>query len=219
LAVHPQLTVLDSPAITALFTVIRDKNTTSREFARHADRLMRILAEEGLARLSGVKEVTVETPCGEYHGLKTPPPDQIAVVSIVRAGDTLLEAVRKSYNGVSVGKILIQRDELDPKKRPKLFYSKLPPGIKDKHVILVDPMLATGGSAIKAIEVLAAAGVPPEQILFLNVVSCPEGLAALAAAYPQVRVVTAAVDDKLNDSKYIVPGLGDYGDRYYGTDQ
>jgi uracil phosphoribosyltransferase len=106
----------------------------------------------------------------------------------------LCEAVRQIIPGCAVGKILIQRDEEDPEKRPKLFYSKLPPNISQMTVILVDPMLATGGSAIMAIEVLHQAGVREESVQFLNVVCAPEGLKALALRYPNVQVVTAAVD-------------------------
>ncbi len=102
---------------------------------------------------------------------------------------------------------------------PQLFYVKLPADIANRTVLLVDPMLATGQSASLAIRELAARGVPEERILFLNVVACPEGLAVLAARHPAVRVVTAAVDEGLNAQKYIVPGLGDFGDRYFGTEE
>ena len=119
--------------------------------------------------------------------------------------------------GMKVGKILIQRDESTEEKVARLIYSKLPGDIADLRVLLVDPMLATGGSALKAIEVLEAAGVKQENIVFLNVVSCPEGLARLQKEAPGVFVITAEVDEKLNEEKYIVPGLGDFGDRYYST--
>ena len=136
----------------------------------------------------------------------------------MRSGDILLEAVRKVALGIAVGKILIQRDEEDPEKRAKLFYSKLPKDIASRQVLVVDPMVATGGSVIRAIKVLIDAGVPEANITFLNVVSCPEGLRALYAAYPSIRTITAALDEKLNEDKYIVPGLGDFGDRYYSTE-
>jgi uracil phosphoribosyltransferase len=113
-----------------------------------------------------------------------------------------------------VGKILIQRDESTAE--PVLFYSKLPP-LGKKTVVLLDPMLATGGSAICAVQVLIDKGAAEEDIVFLNVLCCPEGLAALFKAYPKIRMVTASVDEKLNEKKYIIPGLGDYGDRFFGT--
>ena len=176
---------------------------------------MSILAEEGLARLSCVVPTTVETPCGTFEGLTPPPSTSVRAVDIVRSGGILLEAVRKVMPDSKTAKILIQRDE--ETALPKLFYSKLPPNIASLNVVLCDPMLATGGSAITAIEVLKKAGVAEESILFINVVSCPEGLRALAEKAPGVRIVTAAVDEGLNEVKFIVPGLGDYGDRYYGT--
>jgi uracil phosphoribosyltransferase len=215
---HPNAMLVDSRAIRLLFTRIRDASTPPPAFAAHADRLMDVLALEGLALLPDTRPVTVATPCGPYEGLEAPPASSLAVVSIVRAGDSLLEAVRRAAPGVCVGKILIQRDEADALKRPRLLYVKLPRDIASKRaVLLVDPMLATGGSAAMAVGELVRAGVAPERIVFLNVVACPEGLAAMAAAWPSVRVVTAAVDARLNEHKYIVPGLGDFGDRYFGT--
>jgi uracil phosphoribosyltransferase len=214
----PNTTVLESPAITMLFTSIRDKDAPVARYINDADRLMRILAEEGLARVAGVKKVTVQTPCGVYEGLQPVPEAEMCAVSIVRSGDILLEAVRGAAPNIKVGKILCQRDEHHPDKIAKLYYSKFPQDIATlRTVILVDPMLATGGSAILAIKTLLDAGVKEERIMFLNVVSCPEGLDALAVAFPKIQIVTAAVDSHLNEHKYIVPGLGDFGDRYYST--
>jgi uracil phosphoribosyltransferase len=113
------------------------------------------------------------------------------------------------------GKILIQRDEATA--QPKLYYSKLPPDVATRNILLCDPMLATGGSAKCALQVLVDAGVPPARIIFINVVSCPEGIELLHAAFPEVTIVTGEIDPILDEHKYIVPGLGDYGDRYYGT--
>jgi uracil phosphoribosyltransferase len=161
--------------------------------------------------------VTVDTPCGKYKGLQSIPYREMCAVSVMRSGDILLEAVRLVAPGIAVGKILVQRDESHPDKIPILYYSKLPEEISQMQVLLVDPMLATGGSAKMSIDVLVAAGAREENITFLNVVSCPEGLTALNKAYPRVRVITTAVDDKLDGHKYIVPGVGDFGDRYYRT--
>jgi uracil phosphoribosyltransferase len=257
LARHPNLHVIpQSRALHGLFTTLRAAATPPALFAPAADRLMRLLAEEGLAHVPGAAPATVATPCGSYEGLQLPPSSELAIVSIVRAGDSLQSAVWRVAPGAALGKVLIQRDESLPGKPPRLFYVKLPPAIEQRRVLLVDPMLATGQSAIMAIGELLARGVPEESIVragapcapwalaaapppppsysappltpasstphpraqtFLNVVSCPEGLAALFAAHPRVRVVTAAVDEGLNSAKYIVPGLGDFGDRYNGT--
>lgn len=215
---HPRLVLVDSRAVRALFTVIRDAATSHVDFVAHADRLMRLLAEEGLAELPGARPKTVATPCGAYAGLELAPARSVAAVSIVRAGDTLLEAVRRVAPAVAVGKILIQRDEAAADKAPRLTYVKLPPDIAARAaVLLVDPMLATGQSAAAAIDVLLRSGVEEERIVFLNVVASPEGLRLLGARFPRVKVVTAAVDTCLDERLYIVPGLGDFGDRYHGT--
>ena len=158
------------------------------------------------------EKVSVTTPCGRYEGIKPYPPERCCAVSIVRSGDILLEAVRQVAMGIGVGKILIQRDEETAK--PKLFYSKLPKDIAERKVLLVDPMLATGGSAITAMRVLVDAGVKQENTVFLNTVAAPEGIRALVAEFPKLRILTAAIDECLNEKSYIVPGLGDFGDRY-----
>mmetsp|Transcript_3525 Transcript_3525/g.8922 ORF Transcript_3525/g.8922 Transcript_3525/m.8922 type:complete len:217 (+) Transcript_3525:48-698(+) len=207
--------VVQSSALQHLFTVIRDEDTPHPVFAEHARRLTRILAEEGIAQLPKTRR-TVMTPCGEYAGVDLPDPSSVCAVSIVRAGDALLEAVRDVWPSLAVGKILIQRDE--ETATPDLYYCKLPPRIENKFVLLLDPMLATGGSANLAIRKLTAAGVNPNRIVFLNVVCCPEGIQAVQRAHPEVKIVTCAIDDGLDERKYIVPGLGDFGDRYFGTD-
>jgi len=208
--------MVTSSALPYLFAKIRSEETSNMDFSFYADRLMRILAEEGIARLAP-KEVVVKTPTGDSFIGADVDASHMCAVSIVRAGDSLLGAVRACEPGISVGKILIQRDESTEDKRPVIYYSKLPKSIGEMDVLLVDPMLATGGSAKMAIKNLVEAGCSPTRIMFLNVVACPEGLQALLEAYPDVRVVTAAVDEKLNADKYICPGLGDYGDRYFGT--
>lgn len=207
--------VLSSPAISLLMSIIRDKKTCQVDYVRAADRLMAILAEEGIARLPSVKPQAIETPCGPCNGLTVPDGHTICAVDIVRSGGILLEAVRKVLPDLKTAKILIQRDE--ETALPKLYYSKLPDGIEKLNVVLCDPMLATGGSALTAIEVLKKVDVKEENILFINVVSCPEGLKALAQKAPGVRILTCALDSHLNEVKFIVPGLGDFGDRYYGT--
>jgi len=216
---HPNAIVLESRALRLLFTKLRNRETPVRDFAYFGNRLMAILSEEALAYLPATQEVTVTTPCGKYDGLESPIESDLAAVSIVRAGDSLLRAIRKVVPGIAVGKVLIQRDETTKEKVPILIYEKLPKLLAEKQsVLLVDPMLATGGSACKAIDELVKAGVDPTRIVFVNVVCCPEGLRRMAAEWPQVRIITAAVDEKLNSDKYIVPGLGDFGDRYFGTE-
>uniref|UniRef100_H3G6M2 Phosphoribosyltransferase domain-containing protein n=1 Tax=Phytophthora ramorum TaxID=164328 RepID=H3G6M2_PHYRM len=232
---YPNLSVLRYRALAPLQIKLRDEKTTPTEFKFYADRLMRILAEEGLAACANKTE-TVVTPTGDsFTGLV--PAEKICAVSIIRAGDSLLQSIIACDPTVSVGKILIQRDEKSEDKHPIMFYSKLPPKVETlDNVLLVDPMLATGGSVNMAIKVrmnitlpgcgacsndecivqtLIDAGVEEKKITFLNVISCPEGLAALFNAHPDVKVVTTGVDRGLNEHKYLVPGIGDFGDRYF----
>lgn len=195
-----------------------DKNTSSVDFAKYAKRSMRLLAEDALAEFN-TQVIDIETPCSpSFQGTAIMDPTSICAVSIIRSGDALLDVVRDCEPGVKVGKILIQRDESTPEKTPKLFYSKMPPGVAQNHVLLCDPMLATGGSAIMALDVLINQyKVDEGSIVFANMICCPEGLSAVTKAYPTVKIVTACIDESLNDEKYIVPGLGDYGDRFYNT--
>ncbi|GAA5952292.1 hypothetical protein JCM8115_003558 [Rhodotorula mucilaginosa] len=197
--------------LAGLLTAIRDKQTARGDFIFYSDRIIRLLVEEGLNHLP-VVEKTVTTPTGlDYNGVSFE--GRICGVSIMRAGEAMEAGLRECCRAVRIGKILIQRDE--ETAQAKLFYAKLPDDIQSRYCLLLDPMLATGGSAIKAVEVLIDHGVPQERIIFLNLVSCPEGLRAMYSAYPQVKVVTAWVDDGLDAHKYIVPGLGDFGDRYF----
>ena len=137
-------------------------------------------------------------------------------MSIIRAGDSLLESVREVLPDIPVGKILIQRDESTA--LPKLYYSKFPPRIKEfTNVLICDPMLATGGSVICAIGELLKVGVEEERITFINVVCCLEGLKAVLEKHPAVRIVSCEVDAGIDENSYICPGLGDYGDRFFNT--
>lgn len=213
----PNVHQLKSKAVIALLTKIRNKNTKAKEYVLLCNRLLRILAEEGLALAPGGKDKIIETPCGPYKGWESKDPLKCCAVSIIRSGDILLEAVLQCTPGIAVGKILIQRDENHPLKLPKLFYCKLPPDIAERTVLLVDPMIATGGSANMALRELIKRGVKEENIIFVNVVSCPEGIYAMQEKYPGVRMVTTCIDPLMNSHKYIVPGLGDFGDRYYST--
>ncbi|KAM0276354.1 hypothetical protein ACHAQH_006847 [Verticillium albo-atrum] len=131
----------------------------------------------------------------------------------MRAGEAMEQGLRDCCRSVRIGKILIQRDE--ETAQPKLFYDKLPEDIAQRWVMLLDPMFATGGSAIMAVEVLKSRGVLEERILFLNLIASPEGVRAFTTKFPKLRVVTAFVDEGLDEKNYIVPGLGDFGDRFY----
>jgi len=227
---HPNLVVSSArKAHKLLFTKMRDASTTSEDFVKYSKRSMRLLAEDALAEFPST-DICITTPCGPCEGCVGPDPTSICAVSIVRSGDALLEVVREIEPAVRVGKILIQRDESHPDKIARLLYHKLPPttgmsaskttsASETPYVLLCDPMLATGGSALAAIEVLVGAPyfVEPQNIVFANMICAPEGLKRMAEAYPEIKIVTAAIDEKLNDEKFIVPGLGDYGDRFFNT--
>ncbi|THH05811.1 hypothetical protein EW145_g4531 [Phellinidium pouzarii] len=208
----------------ALYTIIRDKNTSRGDFLFYSDRIIRLLVEESLNHLPVVSK-TVETPTvcflalwlyafgSIYEGVGFE--GKICGVSILRAGEAMEAGLREVCRSVRIGKILIQRDE--ETAQAKLFYAKLPPDIANRYVLLLDPMLATGGSAIKAVEVLFSHGVPENRIIFINLISSPEGLTNFCTKYPQLRVITGWIDKCLDDKAYIIPGLGDFGERRYCT--
>lgn len=194
-----------------LYTIIRNKNTSRPDFIFYSDRIIRLLVEEGLNHLP-VKPFVVETETKEqFEGVSFM--GKICGVSIVRAGESMEQGLRECCRSVRIGKILIQRDE--ETAMPKLFYEKLPEDISERYVFLLDPMLATGGSAIMATEVLIKRGVKPERIFFLNLICSKEGIDKYHEAFPGVKIVTGAVDRGLDENKYLIPGLGDFGDRYY----
>ena len=195
-------------------TIIRSATTSRSDFIFHSDRVIRMLVEEGLNHLP-TQPNTVTTPMGvEFSGSSFV--GRIAGVSIMRAGESMEQGLREVCKGVRIGKILIQRDE--ETAMPKLYYAKLPQDISTRFVLLLDPMLATGGSAAKAIDVLKSHGVKEERILFLNLIAAPHGIDCIHKDYPQVKIITAQIDQGLDESKFIVPGLGDFGCRYFGTD-
>ncbi|KAL8928020.1 MAG: hypothetical protein Q9208_002095 [Pyrenodesmia sp. 3 TL-2023] len=200
-----------TPQLIALLTMIRNRDTVRADFIFYSNRIIRLLVEEGLNHLP-VIEHTITTPVGHsYAGVKFQ--GQICGVSIMRAGEAMEQGLRDCCRSVRIGKILIQRD--DDTSKPQLFYDKLPEDIAERWVLLLDPMLATGGSAIMAVDVLKSRGVPEHRILFLNVIASPEGISNFAERFPNLRVVTAFVDQGLDAKNYIVPGLGDFGDRFY----
>jgi uracil phosphoribosyltransferase len=196
-------------------TIIRNQDTQRGDFIFYSDRIIRLLVEQGLNLLPCVDKDVVTPTGATYQGVTFE--GRICGVSIMRAGESMEQGLRDCCRSVRIGKILIQRDE--ETALPKLYYSKLPMDISSRYVLLLDPMLATGGSAIKAIEVLIESGVLEERIIYINLICAPEGIAAVLGAFPKLKIVTAQVDDGLDAKKYIVPGLGDFGCRYFGTDE
>ena len=167
--------------------------------------------EEGLNNLP-VEPKTVITPTNEkFEGAQFL--GKICGVSIVRAGESMEQGLRDCCRSVRIGKILIQRDE--ETALPKLYYEKLPTDIANRYVFLLDPMLATGGSSIMATDLLLKRGVKQDRIFFLNLICNREGLERYHERFPEVKIITGCIDKGLDERKYLVPGLGDFGDRYY----
>jgi uracil phosphoribosyltransferase len=199
----------------ALHSLIRDRTVRRDDFVFHAGRINRLLIESAL-NLLPFESWDVETPVGgTYDGLRLA--SGICGVSIARAGDSMEGALRAVCPSMRIGKMLIQRDKVT--KLPRLYYAALPEDVARRHVLLLDPMLATGGTALAAIQVLLDSGVAEERIIFVNLLTVPEGISAVCERHPRLRIVTSAIDERLNEDAYMIPGIGDFGDRYFGTDR
>ncbi|KAH6669689.1 uracil phosphoribosyltransferase [Plectosphaerella plurivora] len=200
--------------ITALMTTLRDANTESDRFA---DTVHRLAAQLMVLVLDMIptEPMKVLTPTGAYFEGATHK-TEVCGVSILRAGGSLEPSLRHAYTGpLSFGKILIQRNE--ETSQPKHIYSKFPPNLAQKTVVILEPMVATGGSASMAVEKLMAEGVPEDKIIFANLIASRQGLQVLRSRFPTMHVVTAAIDSEMTASNHISPGLGDFGDRFDGT--
>jgi uracil phosphoribosyltransferase len=202
--------VVSHPLAQIHLTEIRRVNTTCGQFRWHLQRLAEILFIEATRNLK-TSAIRVQTPLAETEGAAFARP--IVLVPILRAGLGLQEAILPLVPDATVAHVGIARDEATAQPMP--YYAKLPSVLAQADVFLLDPMLATGGSACSAVTQLKEAGATC--ITFICVVSCPHGLQSFAAQHPDVPVITAAVDDRLNERCYIVPGLGDAGDRCFGT--
>lgn len=212
---YPQLTILEMTSqLRTLMTIIRDRKTKRNDFIFYADRINRLLVEEGLNCLP-TREKTVTTRTGAtYVGSEFV--GKICAVPIIRAGLSMQNSIREVAKKIRIAHILIQRDEETAK--PIFFKDWLPDDIQNRYVFILDPMLATGGSANETIRSLKLKGVVEEKIIFINLVAAPEGIEAVLSEYPNIRIITAEVDEGLNELAYIIPGLGDFGDIYFGTD-
>jgi uracil phosphoribosyltransferase len=189
---------------------LRDARTAPPAFRRAANRISVLLAAEALRELPS-SAATVVTPLGPADGRVVL--TDVVVVPVLRAGLGMLDAVLELLPTARVGHIGLQRDEATA--IASRYYSKLPPDLSNSHVLMIDPMLATGGSAVAAIDLIKAAGA--RAISMICIVAAPEGVSLLERAHPDVAVYAPVVDKELNAHKFIVPGLGDFGDRLYGT--
>ncbi len=203
--------VLDHPLIQHKLAILRSKNTSVKEFRELVGEISGLMCYEATRNLP-TKEVEVTTPvavakCRRLAGKK------LAIIPILRAGLGMVDAMVELIPSAKIGHIGLYRD---PETHlPVEYYCKLPEDIENRQVFVVDPMLATGGSAVAAIDFLKQHGC--KNIVMMNIIGCPEGIAAVQAAHPDVELYLAACDEKLNEHAYIVPGLGDAGDRIFGT--
>jgi uracil phosphoribosyltransferase len=198
------------PLIDHSLTILRDKKTTTEDFRRHADIVSKIILIEAMKHLStNVKNI--ETPLAPFAGRQLN--DKVIVVPVLRAGLAMLIALRDFLPAVSVGFIGLARDEHTAQARE--YYQKMPKIFASHIVMVIDPMLATGGSFDNTVTALKRKGA--KRIVAVSIVSAPEGVKLLHTRHPDVIIITGAIDDHLNEEKFIVPGLGDFGDRYFGT--
>ena len=203
--------VLDHPLIQHKLAILRSKNTTVKEFRELISEISGLMCYEATRNLPTV-EVEVETPvatakCQMLAGKK------LAIIPILRAGLGMVDNMVDMIPSAKIGHIGLYRDP--ETHQPVEYYCKLPEDIESRQVYVVDPMLATGGSAIAAIDFLKKHGC--KNIIMMNIIGCPEGIAAVQKAHPDVDIYMAACDERLNEHCYIIPGLGDAGDRIFGT--
>ena len=205
------LTVIDHPLVKAKITQMRDIHTTTKMFGELVDEISGLMCYE-LTRDLETEEIEIETPITKTKGYRIKGSD-IAIIPILRAGLGMVKGIHELIPTAKIGHIGLYRDH--DTLQPVEYLCKLPTDLEQRDVILVDPMLATGGSAVKAIEILKEKGA--KSIRLACLVGCPEGVKAVHYTYPDVPIYLAAMDEKLNEQGYIVPGLGDAGDRLFGT--
>ncbi|KAL2951376.1 hypothetical protein AAZX31_19G045800 [Glycine max] len=212
--IYPNIFVICSTfQIKGMHTLIRDVKTTKHDFVFYSDRLIRLVVEHGLGHLP-FSEKQVITPTGSvYSGVIFC--SRLCGVSVIRSGESMENALRACCKGIKIGKILIHGHGTNGRQ---LIYEKLPKDIASRHVLLLDPVLATGNSAVKAISLLLNKGVSESNIIFLNLVASPQGINAVCERFPMIKLVTSEIDASLNEKSHVIPGLGQFGDRYFATD-
>ena len=202
--------VMDHPLIRHKITMLRDKDTSVKDFRELVNEIALLMGYEATRDLQLIDK-KVETPICETIGKSIG--KQVAIVPILRAGLGMVDALVSLIPAAKVGHIGLYRDH--ETAEPVEYYCKLPPDISSRQVIVVDPMLATGGSSVAAIDFIKQRGA--EKIKLMCIIAAPEGVECMRKAHPDVEIYCGALDEKLNENKYIVPGLGDAGDRLFGT--
>jgi uracil phosphoribosyltransferase len=209
----PNLTVLDHPLIQHKLSILRDRETSTRDFKQLVSEIAMLMAYEATKELA-TEPVEIETPLERMTGRQVSG-KKLTLVPILRAGLGMVEGIAQLIPSARVGHIGLYRDH--DTLRPVDYYFKIPAAEVERDFYLLDPMLATGGSAVAAVGALRSAGA--RRIRFLSIVAAPEGVRAMLEAHPEVHIDTAALDRQLNEHGYILPGLGDAGDRLFGTRQ
>ncbi|XP_052758910.1 uridine-cytidine kinase-like 1 isoform X1 [Galleria mellonella] len=205
----------DTPQVQGLHTFIRNKDTPRDEFIFYSKRLMRLVIEFALSLLP-YSPHTVDTPQGfSYTGRKCDV-EKICGVSILRAGETMEQAICDVCKDIRIGKILIQTNQQTDE--PELYYLRLPKDIKDYRVVLLDATVATGAAALMAVRVLLDHDVPEHHISLVSLLMAEIGVHSIAYAFPKVKIITSALDPEINEKFYVLPGIGNFGDRYFGTE-
>lgn len=214
LRIYPNLELLPSNyQIRGMHTIIRDQDTKKNDFVFYANRLNRLVVEAGLGHLP-FEEKTVTTPTGHrYVGVDFA--KRICGVSIIRSGESMEVALRECCQGIKIGKMLVHRHGEVGEDGDVVVYHKLPSDIADRFVLLMDPVLASGNSTCRAIEVLLEHGVQEEKILFLSICAAPTGIHRVCQTYPKVKVLTSEIDLHMDENHNVIPGVGEFGDRYF----
>eukprot|EP00258_Populus_trichocarpa_P013182 XP_002323801.2 uridine kinase-like protein 5 [Populus trichocarpa] len=211
--IYPNVSVIHSTfQMRGMHTLVRDVKTTKHDFVFYADRLIRLVVEHGLGHLP-FTEKQITTPTGSvYPGVVFC--KRLCGVSVIRSGESMENALRACCKGIKIGKILIHGEGNNGRQ---LIYEKLPADISSRHVLLLDPVLASGNSAVKAINLLLSKGVVESNIIFLNLIAAPQGIHVVCKKFPKLKIVTSEIDVTLDEDLCVIPGMGEFGDRYFGT--
>ena len=204
--------ILEHPLLQHKLSILRDKNTGVKEFREAVGEIAALMCYEATRNLP-TKEIEIETPVATAK-VKVLAGKKLAIVPILRAGLGMVDTMISLIPSAKVGHIGLFRDP--ETHEPVKYYCKMPPDISERQVFVVDPMLATGGSAIAAIDILKNE-YGCKSITLMDIIAAPEGIQAVSEAHPDIDIIVTAVDEKLNENAYIVPGLGDAGDRIFGT--
>ena len=205
--------VLDHPLIQHKLTMIRQKDCGTKVFREVVNEISMLMAYE-VSRDLPLEDVEIETPLVKTT-LKTLAGKKVAIIPILRAGLGMVDGILELIPAAKIGHVGMYRDH--DTLQPVEYFVKLPSDISERQLFVVDPMLATGGSAVAAIDALLKRGAQPNSIKFCCLVAAPEGVKALQEAHPEIDIYAAALDERLNENGYILPGLGDAGDRLFGT--